>query len=162
MPIPQTHNQKANKLINDMCVISYRKYINDDYKIVIEYYGELYVNIWTTFDWLSGKHFLTNQHNNNNEINKLKETKIKVKIVTMTLSKAYYLILPLNSNLNTLFNFHNIILFYLEEEFNNYVNMQAMIIMMYLKYMQTPIENTIIHRLGKSLKWYKKVKKPFL
>ncbi|VVC25728.1 Hypothetical protein CINCED_3A010751 [Cinara cedri] len=151
---------ETENIINDTCVVLALSYVRKAYEILTEYYDGLSVDVWTTFDWLSGKYFLTKEYYSNAEIDELKETEIKVNNVTMTLSEAYYLVLPLNSNVITVLTFHNIILFYLDRQFNFYVYRHAKTIVLYFEFINT-VKKSTLDRLKGSLSWYKTIKVPF-
>lgn len=150
----------VNDSINDECVDLYLQYIRDCYNFLVKYSDGLPFDVSTTFDWLSGKYFLSKDHYNNAEMDKLKETEIVVNNITVTLSEAYYLILPLNSNWNTVLTFHNIISFYLERQFNIYLYRHAMTIILFLNHNRY-VKKITINRLRISVNWYGAVQKPF-
>lgn len=151
---------EVNKLINGICSDSHFKYISDVYEILIEYYDMISLDLWSTFDWMSGKHFLTRKYYSNDKIAKLKDTVIPVNEVDMTLLEAYYLILPLNSNLSTLLAFQNIIVHYLNQEYNYYVYRHALVLLAYLKYINYITEDIIIN-IKNSWNWYLETSKLF-
>lgn len=147
-----------NKSINNNCAVLYFNYIKRVYNSLVEYYDGLSVDVWTTFDFLSGKNFLTKE-SYNIKINKIKEIEITISDVKLTLSEVYYLILPLNSNMNTLLIFHNIILFYLDDQFNFYVYRHVIAIILYFDY--TNVSETVLSVLKRSLNWYKSINQLF-
>lgn len=92
----------------------------------------------------------------NVDMENLKETEINVN--HLTLLEAYYLILPMNSNVVMLFNFRNMILFHLDRQLNVYIYRHAMTIILYMKYI---VEKHAWSGLSESLSWYTNLNEPF-
>lgn len=154
-----TNTIPDDSLIDNQCACVYQGYIDDIYDVLFEHYDGEPVNVWNTFEWLSAKNFLTTDHRNF-DMRNLKETKLKVNNVIMTLAEAYYLILPLNLNLNGMLIFHNIFVSHADRQLYLYICRHAMTIILYLDenyYAGT----SALSYIQKSLKWYDMVHERF-
>lgn len=146
----------ANQANNTNCSVLNYNYIKNISTTLVDFYKKVYneVIVWTTHNWISGKHLLTASHSESN-IDYLKYVKIDIENTDFTLLEVYYYFLPLNSNIDTVFTFHNLVLNHLHEIMNVYIYRHAIMILIFFK---KPIENKkkqkIIRKLKNSLEWY--------
>ncbi|VVC26599.1 Hypothetical protein CINCED_3A004716 [Cinara cedri] len=111
------------------------------------------IGVWTTYRWLSGKYFLTENFENVN-MNELKLKNINIKNVTISLSVAYHAILPWHLNTFPVGLLHNMILQHLDRTMNTYVYRYALIIDLYLKRTSSRVNSHILQSIRDSVRWY--------
>ncbi|VVC26596.1 Hypothetical protein CINCED_3A022380 [Cinara cedri] len=138
-------------LRNKDCIYYYRDYLTTLYDSIRQYDKE--IGVWTTFQWLSGKYFLT-ENFENVDMNELKLKNIKIKNVTMSLSVAYYSLLPWSINTFPVGLLHNMILQHLNRTMNTYVYRYALIIDLYLKRTGSSNNSHVLQNIRNSVRWY--------
>ncbi|VVC25732.1 Hypothetical protein CINCED_3A020654 [Cinara cedri] len=142
---------------NELCIQLNLYFINNIHDIVFKYYGEKSVPVWTTFEWLSGTYFLTSDYTNV-QMNEIKSKNIIIKDETMSLSVAYYALLPWMLNAKSLMGFHDMIVLHLNTTIDQYVYRHAQIINMYLQQQLDNsgcnVENKVLEFIRTSLRWY--------
>ncbi|VVC46475.1 Hypothetical protein CINCED_3A013958 [Cinara cedri] len=147
--VPKIKNDKY--LRNKDCIYYYRSYLTTLYDSIKLYDKE--IGVWTTYRWLSGKYFLTENFENVN-MNELKLKNINIKNVTISLSVAYHAILPWHLNTFPVGLLHNMILQHLDRTMNMYVYRYALIIDLYLKRTSSRVNSHILQSIRDSVRWY--------
>lgn len=154
--------EKIDKCVDhDKCRSLNLKYIQDIYNALSN--TKQYVDIWPTFNWLSGKYIFEDE-SECMEMHLLRDTSITVNEKSMTLAEIYYIILPWNLNMKTIFTFHNIVMQEALRNMNTFVYLQAKIIILYFEHMKlsnTKVDDEVFMRIRKTLTWYSYVKELF-
>ncbi|VVC26592.1 Hypothetical protein CINCED_3A019601 [Cinara cedri] len=147
-------SRNKNKYINkEICISLYMDYLREIHNAIKQFYTGKTMGVWTRFEWLSGKYFLTENSENVN-LNELKSKNITVRDVTMSLSVAYHAILPWDLNMLTVMEFHKTIVYHLERTMNTYVYRYAQIIFMYLKRTGGSVGFRVLQNIRDSVRWY--------
>lgn len=157
--LTNTIDEISDITIDDHCSEVFIGYISKIYNVLDKYNQKETIHVWTTFEWLSGKTFLTEQYPNN-DINNLKLMEIKVNKDVMLLSEAYHLVLQLNLNLNAMLNFYNLFLLHVDRQLAVYVCRQVLIISSYIN--EYFVRSSVLQNISKSLNWYHQVRQIFV
>ncbi|VVC25729.1 Hypothetical protein CINCED_3A018402 [Cinara cedri] len=144
---------------NEVCTKANLDFIKNIHDFVFnEHYEGSTVPVWTTFEWLSGTYFLTDNHSSD-DMNEIKFSNMTIKGENMSLSVAYYAIVPWILNSQAIMNFHNTIFMNLKTTMDLYVYQHAVIINLYLKNQRNNInwnaEDKVIKFIRNSFLWYK-------
>ncbi|VVC27493.1 Hypothetical protein CINCED_3A002848 [Cinara cedri] len=143
---------KRDQYTSVLCTNVHNKYIENIHAALIDFrYQE--IGLWPMYNWLSGKYFFTEDYDNSS-FNQIKENIIYINGIPFTLSEIYYQFLPLNTKLETVFAFHNIILDNLDAIMNTYVYRYAFTIVLYLKHMNNKVDKQRLLILDGSTIWY--------
>ncbi|VVC26602.1 Hypothetical protein CINCED_3A004243 [Cinara cedri] len=147
--VPIIKNDKDLK--NKDCIHYYINYLVTLYDVIKMF--DKQIGVWTTFQWLSGKYFLT-ENFENVDMNELKLKNINIKNVNMSLSVAYYALLPWSINTFPVGLLHNMILQHLNRTMNTYVYRYALIIDLYLKRTSSSVNSHVLQSIRDSVRWY--------
>ncbi|VVC42836.1 Hypothetical protein CINCED_3A003943 [Cinara cedri] len=138
---------------NELCTKLYLNYLTDIYDTIKQFYTGKTMGVWTTFEWLSGKYFLT-ENSENVDMNELKSKDITIRDVTMSLSVAYHAILPWGLNTFSVMEFHKTIVYHLDRTMKTYVYRYAQIIFMYLNRTSSSDSFQVLQNIRDSVRWY--------
>ncbi|VVC42679.1 Hypothetical protein CINCED_3A023734 [Cinara cedri] len=147
--VPKKNEDKYSK--NENCKSLYLNYLVNTHNTIRQFYKGM--GVWTTFEWLSGKYFLT-ENIENKCMYDLKLKNINIKNVNMSLSVAYYAILPWGLNTFSIGSFHNVVVNHLDSAMNTYVYIHAQIIGLYLKRTGISIDSHVLQSIRDSVRWY--------
>lgn len=155
--LTKTISENDGNINMENCRALNLKYIQNVYEAVSECYNKNNVDVWSTFNWLSGKYFFTDEEPCIS-IGPIKDALITVNGKQMTLAEVYYLILPWNLNTNTILLFHNFILNEAHKMVVYYVYMHARLIMLYVEDMKNEysiVDQDDLENVRDSFMWFK-------
>lgn len=118
-------------------------------------YKEIF--IWTSYDWLSGKHIFT-ETQNSKYLNEIKEHKIEMTGYNekVPLIELYNQLIPWNLNVKELIQFKFSIDQFFIDRLSEIFWRQAIIILYYFEYINVEHDNNeVYYRLKNSFRWYK-------
>ncbi|VVC46275.1 Hypothetical protein CINCED_3A014334 [Cinara cedri] len=141
--VPQKNEDKNLK--NVKCKFLYLNYLVNINNTIRKLYKGM--DVWTTFEWLSGKYFLA-ENIENDRMYEIKSNYIDIKNVNIKLSVAYYAALPWGLNMSSIGTFHNVIVNNVEQFMNAYVYIYALIV-------------HVIQKVRDSVRWYNEGTKLF-
>lgn len=144
-------------------------YIESVFKVTTRYYGDraTALPIWTSSDWMTGRHFLTDTSDYSDEMNSLKTHKIPLlgkddtPNIEVTFEEAYDVLLPWYSDVYNVFAFHEILTNRIVDVMNDFVYRHAKIVVLYLEHVNFSVEVALLRRLSKCVLWYTKVAEKF-
>jgi len=129
-------------------------YIKNIHDAIKKYYNDTPLDVWTTFNFLSGKCFVTKEFTTSPEMNELKDHIMKVNEDNWTLSEFYYNLLPFNLNWKTISKFQRTIFSYIDSVKNRFFSRHIKMIAHYLKHKNSIIDRTRLILLKETFKWY--------
>jgi len=125
------------------------------YDTVDEYYDKSddSIFLWTTADWMTGRYFITKTYSK--DMDGLKNQIIRLHKSNLTLSVAYYKLLPRNLNLKQISVFQNNVLYNVNVATDAYVYRQAIVIILFYEHVNNRVNDVGFEYLRTVFNWYK-------
>jgi len=137
------------------------EYIENIHTNIIEYYKYVSHDIWTTYNFLSVKHFVKNTFINSDDINKIQFQTIKVQDKNWTVSEFHSMLLPLNLNWKTISKLQRIIFSNIDSEKNNFLFRHITLVAVHLTKNNNYVGENYLKFVKSSLTWNENMLKEF-